>query len=90
MRCDDVERGREPDVGGADTVHVLRSEVALGVDERAPLVLDATGGIGEDDGDLGDAVVLAGRGPCGLEVDHGESGHGGQRARFWLRGEVPA
>ncbi len=60
---DAVERRGERDVRRGDAVHVLRPEVALGVDQGGPLVLDATGGVHEDDRDLGDAVAEAGENP---------------------------
>ena len=55
-------RGGE-DVGGADAVDLLRAEVALGVDQGGPGVLDLAAGGEEDDADLDDAVVPDGRRP---------------------------
>jgi len=72
---DAVERRRERDVGRRDAVHVLRTEVTLGVDEGAPLVLDPARGVDQDDRHLGDPVAEARGEPRGLEVDDGESGH---------------
>ncbi|WP_243845099.1 hypothetical protein [Mumia sp. ZJ1417] len=45
-------------IRGADAVDALWAEVAIGVHERRPLVLDAAAAVDEDDADLGDAVVV--------------------------------
>ena len=61
-RCagDLVERGGAADVGGADAVDGLGAEVALRVEQGAPLVGGGAVGVEVDDGDFGDAVAVAG------------------------------
>lgn len=56
----DVLEGRGPPyIGSTDTVHRLGSEVALGVDQSAPLIGDVSRGIEVDNSDLCDPVVKA-------------------------------
>lgn len=68
-----LEPGCPACVGCSDAVDGLGPQIAIGIDERHPLVGDAPVRIHVDDRDLRDAVVPAGENPGGLGVDDGEA-----------------
>ena len=77
-----VERWGSTNVGGADAVDGLWPQVALRVDQGRPLAGGGAVRVEVDDGDLGDAVAVAGEQAGGLGVDHGVPegrGHSGSR-----------
>src|SRR5690606_35259403 len=72
----DVAEGRRrEDICGVDAVDVLRAEVTLRIDERAPRVFALTVRTEQDDPDLDDAVVPGRAQSSGLEVDDGVTSH---------------
>src|SRR5690606_24535791 len=71
VRGDVGEQRRINDVRRMDAVHVSGSDIALGIDERGPLVLYRALVIDKDDTHLDDAVAARRREPGGLQIDNG-------------------
>ncbi|WP_433090476.1 hypothetical protein ACQP1P_40180 [Dactylosporangium sp. CA-052675] len=62
-------------------MNVLRPEIPLGIDERAPLALDVPARVDVHDRDLDHPVVPARAQPGGLEIDDGVHPRDGNDAR---------